>query len=211
MFTLDDFTFDINFRNGVEITMGGKENTPVMIQIFEYLKNESNPRILASFNLMSGQTQTFLKNWYSNYEINISKWDDEFGLIHLKKISYDERNQNILFVADPIDDEELLVWEGVINKLHIERGIIPTIILKNEDFIESDYYKIYKVGRNVKTSSGLQSGWPAFIWATWRNFWSWDNPRDWSNLTSKEIIEDIVGITENDVAFDGFVTKSYYL
>ena len=63
MFTLDKYTFDITFRNGVEITMGGEENDPVLIQVFEYCGKESNPRIAASFNMMSGEYQTYIRNW----------------------------------------------------------------------------------------------------------------------------------------------------
>ena len=119
MFTLDKYTFDITFRNGVEITMGGKENEPVLIQIFEYCGKESNPRIAASFNMMSGEYQTYIRNWYGKYEVNISKWDNELGLVHLKKITYDERNQNVLFILDPLDDTDFEVWSGVIDKLVI--------------------------------------------------------------------------------------------
>lgn len=211
MFTLDKYTFDITFRNGVEITMGGKENDPVLIQIFEYLGNESTPRIASSFNMISGEYQTYKRNWYGKYEVNISKWDNELGLVHLKKITYDERNQNVLFVLDPLDDMDFKVWSDVIDKLYKEREFIPTIKYKHESFDENLYYRIYRVGRHSKDQWGNQSGWPGFIWQTWRKFWTWDNPRDWSTLTPIEIINDIVGITENQPNGIRFVVDPYYL
>lgn len=204
MFTLDKYTFDITFRNGVEITMGGKENDPVLIQIFEYCGKESTPRIVASYNLISGQTEIFPRNWYGKYEVNISKWDNELGLVHLKKITYDERNQNVLFVLDPLDDMDFKVWSDVIDKLYKEREFIPTIKYKHESFDENLYYRIYRVGRHSSDETNV-------VWQTWRRFWTWNNPRDWSILTPIEIINDIVGITENQSNGIRFVVDPYYL
>lgn len=204
MFTLDKYTFDITFRNGVEITMGGEENDPVLIQIFEYCGKESTPRIVASYNLMSGQTEIFPRNWYGKYEVNISKWDNELGLVHLKKITYDERNQNVLFILDPLDDTDFEVWSDVIDKLSKERGFIPTITYPHLNFDENLYYRIYRVGRPTPSELNV-------VWQTWRRFWSWQAPRNWVELTPIEIINDIVGITENHTNSIRFVVDPYYL
>ena len=126
------------------------------------------------------------------------------GLVHLKKITYDERNQNVLFVLDPLDDMDFKVWSDVIDKLYKEREFIPTIKYKHESFDENLYYRIYRVGRHSSDETNV-------VWQTWRRFWTWNNPRDWSILTPIEIINDIVGITENQSNGIRFVVDPYYL
>jgi hypothetical protein len=61
-----------------------------------------------------------------------------------------------------------------------------------------DYYKTYNIGRFPKNSHDWRTIDPrqeGVIWyGNWKTFWSYQHPRLHSNLSSKEIIDDILSL-----------------
>ena len=63
---------------------------------------------------------------------------------------------------------------------------------------ELEPYKTYSIGRYPKNSSDWKTVDPrkeGLIWfGNWKTFWSYEHPRCWKYLTSKEIADDILGL-----------------
>ena len=126
-------------------------------------------------------------------------------MVHIESVSYNEVNKNILFRLDTIHSDEFSMWYDIIESEAVVRGFIPTIIHFNESFDTNLYYKIYNVGRFVQNGTSEEHGYPNNFWGLFRYFWSWNQPRDWRYLNSQQIVEDIIGITERDINFRGFI------
>ena len=61
-----------------------------------------------------------------------------------------------------------------------------------------NFYKTYNIGRFPKTSNDFKTVDPrkdGLIWyGNWKTFWSYQHPRNWANLSSQEIVDDILGL-----------------
>ena len=61
-----------------------------------------------------------------------------------------------------------------------------------------DHYKTYNIGRYPKTSKDFKTvdhRKEGLIWfGHWKTFWSYQHPRLWKNLSSQEIVDDILGL-----------------
>jgi hypothetical protein len=59
-------------------------------------------------------------------------------------------------------------------------------------------YKTYNIGRYPKSSNDYKSKDPrkkGFLWfGHWKTIWSYQHPRFWKNLSSQEIVDDILGL-----------------
>ena len=200
-----NYKFDINFLDGVYVNIQDSNDEVLYVQILEYFKNESAPRIFDSLNMMGGDTKHMYRPWYGNWEVNIHKWDDDEGIVKIHTERYNEFGKNVLFVLFAETDAEYNTWVSMIHRLGNARGFVPTILEGGSEYNSNNFYRIYEIGRFDQVTSGLQQGYPNNMWASWRYFWSWAQPRNWNLLSSEEIFNDIVGITESSPNFRGFI------
>ena len=106
------------------------------------------------------------------------------------------------------DIEEARIW---VDRIKLYQKIHGCRISINSDFEEInksfesyyhtngiDFYKTYNIGRFPKTSSDFRTmdhRKEGLIWyGNWKTFWSYQHPRKWTDLTSQEIVDDILGL-----------------
>ena len=105
--------------------------------------------------------------------------------------------------------EECSLWADRV-RLYCEiHGCSPVVETQFDDINKSfdsyynniyiDYYKTYNIGRFPKTSTDfktLDHRKEGLIWfGNWKTFWSYQHPRKWTELTSQEIVDDILGLS----------------
>jgi hypothetical protein len=109
---------------------------------------------------------------------------------------------------DTNDLDECLVWIDRIMEYKRIHGCIPIIDTKFDNINTKysdyykvdniDYYKTYNIGRFPKSSTDFRTmdiRMEGVIWyGNWKTFWSYQHPRCWKNLSSQEIIDDILGL-----------------
>ena len=114
----------------------------------------------------------------------------------------------VLFKLDTNDYNEALLWTDRI--LQYQKINQCKIVLESQyenlnksfdSFYQTknlDFYKMYRIGRYPKTSDDWRTVDPrkeGLIWfGNWKTFWSYQHPRIWENISSQEIVDDILGI-----------------
>jgi len=205
MYTSADYKFDVKFNSGITIDVNIPVAEVVYIKLSEYFKNESTPIVIDSSNAMDGDVYTFPRNWYSRYQIDFYRFDNDLGVVHIQTINYNEVDNPILFRLDTVHADEFGMWADIIEAESMVRGYIPTILHFNEKYDPKMYYNVFNIGRFEQNGTSREHGYPNNWWGCFRYFWSWTQPRDWKYLNSKQIVEDIIGITERDYDFRGFI------
>lgn len=205
MYTSVDYKFDVRFNSGIVINVNIPQNEVAYIKVSEYFKNKSTPIVIDSSNVVDGDEYTFYRNWYSRYQIDCYRFDNNLGIIHVKTIHYNELNKPILFRLETPLIEEFKFWSDIIQTESAVRGFIPTIVHFDEPYDYKMYYNVFNIGRFDQDGSLQEHGYPNNWWGSFRYFWSWNQPRDWKYLNSKEIVEDIIGIAERNPNFKGFI------
>lgn len=206
---------------------GGNDDEVFLVQIFEYYKNNSVPFLLDSYLIENGGAFQYNVTYYGKFELRVIRFDEQLGHTEIFRDVYNDLGERVRFVIGTQSLSEEIDFYNVIDEYVRQSKCVPTIVstLENSTNFEvtdevlsydidwdSEYYKTYYVGRNQFLGDNLyEHRWRNVSYGNWRLFWSLNNPREYNNLTSKEIAEDILGITEKYNNHKGFVVTPSYL
>ena len=132
----------------------------------------------------------------------------DLGLSKIFVHRFNDYGKSVLFNLITKDIEEAQIW---VDRIKLYQKIHGCRISINSDFEEInksfesyyhtngiDFYKTYNIGRFPKTSSDFRTmdhRKEGLIWyGNWKTFWSYQHPRKWTDLTSQEIVDDILGL-----------------
>jgi hypothetical protein len=121
---------------------------------------------------------------------------------------YTDYGKVVLFNLVTDDKEECLLWLDRVYQYQKNHGCKIAVNTNFSDINKSipsyynvsgiDFYKTYNIGRFPKTSNDFKTVDPrkdGLIWyGNWKTFWSYQHPRNWANLSSQEIVDDILGL-----------------
>ena len=206
---------------------GGNDGEVFLVQIFEYHKNNSVPFFLESYLIENGGDFQYNVTYYGKFELRVIRFDEQLGHSEIFRDVYNDLGEKVRFVIGTQSFAEELEFSYVIDEYVRHSKCIPTIVstlesstkfevttevLSDEIDWNSEYYKTYYVGRNVFNGDNkYEHRWRNVSYGNWRLFWSLNNPREYHSLSSKEIAEDILGITEKYNNHKGFIVTPSYL
>lgn len=203
----------ISFNPYLVVEIDGPENF-YFVEAVEHLKNDLRPRILESYEITKKPTFDWSESQFKCYiefftdlEIYIYKFVDGVGLQKICSHRFCENGQNIRFNLHSKDENDCKIWsERIIEYKKIKSCYIninsfySNINELSDIRLESsnDYYKVYNIGRFPKISTDFRTTderMEGFVWlGNWKTFWSYQHPRLWLDLSSKEIVDDILGL-----------------
>lgn len=216
MFTkIDDIIVKTNFNDGIEVSVTGPD-LYYYIEILEYEKGSNTLKYVEGHQIHSVphddapffKKLKFCASFYMDFEIRVYRTDNNEGLQLVHTHRYNDRGRYVMFDVINKDLEETKGWIERIDKYCEIRGckpIIKTLFTeinhKNKNFFITsgiEYYKTYRIGRFPKSSYDFKSRDPTikgFLWfGNWKKFWSYEHPRNWINLNSQMIVDDILGL-----------------
>lgn len=214
MFTqIGDVKIRLNFHEGIKVFVDGPDDF-YLVEVSEYRKNEHSSVLVESYCISPkkgiGHSNHFSLpiEFYFDFEINIYKFSDSFGLKKIFSHRYNDTGKLIKIILNPVNYDEALIWYNYVEKFRKKQGC--KIVLEspynglNKGFETQylvsgiDFYKIYRIGRYPKSSSDFRTTDPrkeGLIWfGNWKTFWSYQHPKSWKFLSSEEIINDILNI-----------------
>ena len=211
--TLNNEQIVFNFNPYPHIRVSGPDSL-YYVELREYKKNEDQSLYVEGYKISSG----FVPRWrvdftcpiefYGDFEIQISKYISGYGLSKIFVHRFNDYGKSVLFNLITKDIEEARIW---VDRIKLYQKIHGCRISINSDFEEInksfesyyhtngiDFYKTYNIGRFPKTSSDFRTmdhRKEGLIWyGNWKTFWSYQHPRKWTDLTSQEIVDDILGL-----------------
>jgi hypothetical protein len=203
----------LNFNNGISVRIIGPDKY-YYVEVLEYKKNQDLPVIVESYHITNDKSLSQPSEFklpikfYFDFEIQIYKVVLNQGLKKIYTHRFNEFGKVIKFNLKTKDYNEAIYWLGYINnycRLNSCLKIIKSDFSEinhqtNKLFLgkEVESYKTYDIGRFPKSSNDWRTIDPrkeGMIWfGNWKTFWSYEHPRCWTNLTSEEIIKDILGL-----------------
>lgn len=203
----------ISFNPHPKVQIQGPENF-YFVELTEYLENELRPRVVESYEITTNPTfdweesefKCFIE-FYTDFEISIYKFVDGVGLQRIHTHRFNENGQAIKFNLHTKDEDDCKLWVDRIleykrikscfvnlNSFYKDINNLSDIHLESDD----EYYKVYNIGRFPKISTDFRTTderMEGLVWlGNWKTFWSYQHPRLWVDLSSKEIIDDILGL-----------------
>lgn len=203
----------ITFNPHLRVEVDGPEDF-YYIELSEYLENELRPRIIESYEITKKPTfewgeskfECFIE-FFVDVEISIFKFVDGIGVQRIFTHRFNENGNAIKFNLHSNDKTDCRLWVDRIleykrikscfvnfNSFFSDINELSEINLKSDD----EYYKVYNIGRFPKISTDFRTTderMEGLIWlGNWKTFWSYQHPRLWVNLSSKEIVDDILGL-----------------
>jgi hypothetical protein len=141
-------------------------------------------------------------------EISISKYISDYGLKKIYTHRFNDYGKLVKFNLVTTDKDECLLWIDRVMEYKRIHGCNTSIYTEFDDINKKysdyysteniDYYKTYNIGRFPKQSTDFKTvdaRKEGLIWyGNWKTFWSYQHPRCWKNLSSQEIIDDILGL-----------------
>ncbi len=216
MFTkIDDTFIRLNFEDGILVTVNGP-NLYYYVELYEYEKNSNVAKFLEGHQIHSVPHSDapfwakfkFDAQFYMDFEIRVYRLDFDEGMQLIYTHRYNDRGKFVKFDVQTKNKEEAELWVERIHhyvNYHKCKPVIKTVFTdfnhRNKNFFITDgieFYKTYKIGRYPKTSQDFKTKDPrkkGLLWfGHWKTFWSYEHPRKWTNLNSKEIVDDILGL-----------------
>ena len=211
-FSLNEERVVLNFNPSPYVKISGPDHL-YYIEMREYVDNDDQSLSIDSYKV--SVTDKGWRNWfnvpiefYGEFEISISKYIPDYGIKKIYTHRYNDYGKFVRFNLQTDNLDECIFWvERVMEytKIHGCKPLINTRFEEvNKKFADYyninniDYYKTYNVGRFPKKSTDfktLDAGQEGLIWyGNWKKFWSYQHPRCWKNLSSQEIIDDILGL-----------------
>jgi hypothetical protein len=214
MYTIiNNIKIDISFDSGITVYVEGPDKE-YYIEVSEYRTNENIPKFVEgySINVIDGlPTKRIFKcpiEFYFDFEITIYKFVDKFGLQKIFSHRYNDFGKLVKFILTPKDYDECVLWYQKIKEYQNIHGCEILLETPFDDINKSvstyyqttgiSPYKTYNIGRFPKTSYDWKTIEPRkenLIWfGYWKTFWSYQHPRHWKELSSEEIIKDILSL-----------------
>ena len=209
--TVNNEQIEINLNPNIYVNVWGPEHL-YYVELREYVKDNTESKLVEAFrfngkaNITKDNHFYFYGEFYGDYEISVFKFVKNFGLQKIYSHRYNDCGKLVEFnlVTDNIEDAK--VWSKSIEDYQKKHGCIVKINSKfdninnlyNTKNLESPY-KTFNIGRFPKTSTDFKSVYETRkhgnLWfGNWKVFWSYQHPRDWRELSAKEIADDILGL-----------------
>lgn len=213
-YRIDNSNLYVDFNHGIQVYSRGQDRC-FYVEVEEYKKNQSSPVIVESYHYYTHpkpniNSEFFLPiQFYFDFEVSVFKTVLDEGIKKIFSHRFNDTSKLVKFVLDTKDFEEAKIWiesvkrycyihscEMVIESKFPHLNNLSNPFYKTKDLLP---YKTYRIGRFPKNSNDWRTidprkeGW---IWfANWKTFWSYEHPRCWKYLTSKEIADDILGLS----------------
>lgn len=209
---LNDERIIFNFDKGVTVRMSGPDSN-YYVELREYNKNESNSFTVESYPITpdKGRNPYFWVpiEFYGDWQVSIYKFVDKVGLNLIYTHRFCDYGKLVRFNVETYNYKECLDWVSRVEEYVRIHGCIPLIstpfdnintkYLTYYNVPTMDVYKTYNIGRFPKNSHDfrtLDHRKLGLMWfANWKTFWSYQHPRNWSELSSREIVDDILGLS----------------
>lgn len=204
-----------DFNPYFKISIDGPDQV-YYIELREYEKNDSNSKIIESYEILSSRYCNN-KDWFTCFiefkcdlEFSVFKFIDGIGLKRIHTHRFSEYQQNIKINIHSQNEEFCNLAAERID-LYRKLNNCFVCVDSNFDNINNrfdfspkdehiDFYKTYNLGRFPKTSIDFRSTnelTEGFIYlGNWKKFWSYQHPKIWVNLNPQQIIDDILGLSE---------------
>lgn len=185
-----------------------------LVEMLEYKKNQQSPLMLANYSVRPnglGLVSEFSVpiQFYYDFEIVVSKLLPEIGIQKIFTHRYNDAGKLVRFNLHTEDVKEAIIWYNRVvqyQKLHMCEIYIDSYFSEVQVLNKSKYkvdglnfYKTYNIGRFPKASKDFKTRHTSehghIRYGYWKSFWSYEHPRDWKNLTSQEIADDILGLS----------------
>jgi hypothetical protein len=202
---------EIKFDPYIYVNVWGPEHF-YYVEVREYVKDNPESKFVEGFHfnrnadIVKDYNFYYFGEFYGDYEISVFKFVKNVGLQKIYTHRYNDCGQLVHFnlITDNIEDAK--IWVKSIDEYQKKHGCIVKVNSKFEE-INTLYsndtqspYKTYNIGRIPKTSTDFKSVGEkrkhGNLWfGNWKVFWSYQHPRNWKELTSKEISDDILGLS----------------
>lgn len=211
-FSLNEERVVINFNPSPYVRISGPDKL-YYVEAREYVDNDDKSLTIEGYKVSptgSGWRSCFELpiQFYGDFEISISKYVPNFGIKKIYTHRYNDYGKFVRFNLETNDMEECIFWVERVMEYKRIHGCKPLIYTNfdevNKKFseyysiIDIDYYKTYNIGRFPKQSTDfrtMDARKEGVIWyGNWKTFWSYQHPRCWKNLSSQEIVDDILGL-----------------
>lgn len=212
-FQVNNVDILFSFNQGIHVNVNGPDNY-YLVEVLEYKKNHLSPVALESYHVntlgLVGIPNFFTLpiEFHMDFEVNIYKVELNHGLKKIFTHRFNDAGKLVKFIVETEDKDEAHLWyESIAEycKLHLCDKVIQSRFPSVNKFSNPKYfakniepYKTYRIGRFPKVSNDwrtLDLRKEGLIWfGNWKTFWSYQHPRDWKNLSSKEIVNDILGL-----------------
>lgn len=184
-----------------------------LVELREYKKNQETSMWIETFNI-SHEPDAFSKyfycgiEFYMDFEINVYKLLDDVGIVKIFTHRYNDNGKMIRFDLHTDSLNEAKIWNDKIFEYKKIHGCKTQVLSKFDQInrLHDFYYettglypyKTYRLGRFPKVSNDFKSKDPRtpgyILMGYWKKFWSYQHPRNWNELNSEQIAEDILGL-----------------
>lgn len=209
--TVNKEQIEVTFNPHIIVNVWGPEHM-YYVELREYVKSSPESKFVEGFhfnantNIMSNNNFYFFGEFYGDYEISVFKFVKNIGLQKIFTHRYNDCGKVVQFnlVTDNIEDAK--IWLESVLEYQKRTGCIVKLNSNfddiNKPFTQSEGdtpYKTYNIGRFEKTSTDFKSvgetrKYGNLWFGNWKVFWSYQHPRNWKNLSAKEISDDILGL-----------------
>lgn len=209
--TVNNEQIEITFNPYIYVNVSGTEHY-YYVEVREYVKDNPESRIVEAFqfngnsDFLKDYNFYFFGEFYGDYEISVYKFVKNIGLQKIYNHRYNDCGKLVQFNVVTENIEDAKVWVNSINEYQKKHGCVVKVTSKFEeinnlynDVKDSSPYKTYNIGRFPKTSTDFKSICETRkhgnLWfGNWKVFWSYQHPRNWKELSAKEIADDILGL-----------------
>ena len=209
--TVNNEQIEIKFDPYIYVNVWGPEHF-YYVEVREYVKNNPESKLVEAFHfnrnadVVKDYEFYFYGEFYGDYEISVYKFVNNVGLQKIYTHRYNDCGKIVQFNLETDNIEDAKVWINSVDEYVQKHGCIPKIN-SNFDEINNHYptknniepYKTYNIGRFNKISTDFKSvgetrKYGNLWFGNWKVFWSYQHPRNWKNLSAKEISDDILGL-----------------
>ena len=209
----DDLIY-YDFNPSVSLKVYGDELL-YLVELFEYKKNHSSPLLIVNFSIRPERNKRMNEffsqiQYYYDFEIKVSKFIPNVGIQKIFTHRYNDMGKLVRFNLHTDDVKEAIIWYNRIihyQKIHQCEIYIDSKFSEVKQLNKSKYnverlnfYKTFNIGRFPKSSDDFKTKHTSehgqIRLNYWKSFWSYEHPRNWNYLTSKEIADDILGLSE---------------
>jgi hypothetical protein len=204
--SLNEEKIILHFNPSIFLKISGPDEL-YYVELREYPKNDDQSLFVEGRKIIgNGGIFEVPIEFYIDFEISVSKYIPDYGLKKIFTHRFNDYGKQVLFNLNTNDFNECSMWVTKVQeyckihgcKMHLNTKF-DEINKKYSSYYQVDgidYYKTYNIGRFPKNSTDWRTVDPrqeGVIWyGNWKTFWSYQHPRLWSNLSSEEIIEDIL-------------------
>ncbi len=210
--TVNKEQIDIRLNPYIYVNVLGPDQL-YYVELREYINNEEESRLIEGhhFNKNGAYVQSlnfsFFGEFYGDYEILVYKFVKNVGLQKIHTHRYNDCGKLVEFYLETNSIDDANTWVESILEYQKKHGCIVKLNssfdeLNNQFEYDSTLpiYKTYNIGRFEKTSTDYktlgETRKHGNIWfGNWKVFWSYQHPRNWKGLSSKNISDDILGLS----------------